>query len=368
MGRRNSPINRQYRGRRKSSTALLVLVTVLAVLLVIGVLFVLSLGRYIEYTQDGVRLNLPWLQEEPAVSPSSDASDLIVTDQPEEPSPSQEEPIAVETGPLQLSAVEVSPSAVTDGTAAALVAASGGNALVVTVKDLEGHLAWQSSNELAVAARDKSGVSLNGSAEFSQAVRALAQQDELYLVARVNCFEDLWMCVYSRSMALTTQGGKLWYDSDGMPWLSPANADARAYLTALCQELAELGFDEILLDCAGFPSSGRKTSIAVGGNYPNDLTGAASTWLAELDGALGDSGVWLSVQVGSETLTAGDSTGLTAQGLAAAADRVWLDGSADTAACAQALTQAGLEEAQERLVLTGLVPAGWSGSRCAMLE
>jgi hypothetical protein len=106
----------------------------------------------------------------------------------------------------------------------------------------------------------------------------------------------------------------------------------------------------------------------VGGNYPNDLTGAAGTWLAELDGALGSTGVWLSVQVGSETLTAGDSTGLTAQGLAAAVDRVWLDGSADTAACAQALTQAGLEEAQERLVLTGLVPAGWTGSRCAMLE
>jgi hypothetical protein len=47
--------------------------------------------------------------------------------------------------------------------------------------------------------------------------------------------------------------------------------------------------------------------------------------------------------------------------------RVWLDGSADTAACAQALTQAGLEGAEERLVLTGLVPASWTGSWAAML-
>jgi hypothetical protein len=367
MGRRSgSPINRQYRGRRKSSTALLVLVTVLAVLLVIGILFVLSLGEYMEYTEDGVRLNLPWLQETSDSSAPPDSSELIVTDDPD-PVVSQEEPVVVETT-LQLTAVEVSPSAVTDGTAATQVAAVGGNALVVTVKDLEGHLAWQSQNELAIAARDKSGTSLNGTEAFSQAVQALAQQDDLYLVARVNCFEDLWMCVYSRSMALTTQGGKLWYDSDGMPWLSPANADARAYLTDLCRELADLGFDEILLDCAGFPGTGRRTSIAVGTNYPTDLSGVVSSWLAELDAALADSGVWLSVQTTADVLTVGDATGLTAQGLASAADRVWLDGSGDVTASVQVLTQAGLEETDQRLVVTGQAPVGWTGSRAEMLE
>jgi hypothetical protein len=280
---------------------------------------------------------------------------------------SEEEPIVVEST-LQLNAVEVSPSAVTDGTAASQVTAAGGNALVVTVKDVEGHLAWQSQNALAVAARDKSGVSLNGTEAFSQAIRTLAQGDDLYLVARVCCFEDLWMCVYSRAMALTTQGGKLWYDSDGMPWLSPANADARAYLTDLCKELAELGFDEILLDYAGFPGTGRRSSIAVGDNYPTDLTGATSAWLAELDGALADSGVWLSVQTTAEALTVGDDTGLSAQGIAGAADRLWLDGSGDVTACAQVMTQAGMEETSQRIVVTGAVPETWSGSRGTLLS
>jgi hypothetical protein len=257
---------------------------------------------------------------------------------------------------------------VTDGTASALVTGSGGNALVVTVKDLEGHLAWQSQNELAIAARDKSGVSLNGTEEFSQAVSALAQGGELYLIARVSCFEDLWMCVYSRSMALTTQGGKLWYDSSGMPWLSPANAEAKAYITALCRELAGMGFDEILLDCAGFPGTGRHSSIAVGENYPTDLSGAVTAWLSELDGALESTGVLLSVQTTADALLSGDSTGLTAQGLAASADRVWLDGSGDVTASVQVLTQAGLEETDQRLVVTGQVPVGWTGSRGALLE
>jgi hypothetical protein len=203
-------------------------------------------------------------------------------------------------------------------------------------------------------------VSLNGTAAFSQAIQSLAQ-GELYLVARVNCFEDLWMCVYSRSMALTTQGGKLWYDSNGMPWLSPANAEAKAYLTELCQELAQLGFDEILLDCAGFPGTGRKSTLAVGSNYPTDLSSAVSTWLTELDAALEGSGVSLSVQMSETALTAGDDTGLTAQG-AAVLDRIWVDGSGDVAAITQALTQAGLTEASDALVLTGTFPATWTGS------
>jgi hypothetical protein len=106
----------------------------------------------------------------------------------------------------------------------------------------------------------------------------------------------------------------------------------------------------------------------VGENYPSELTGAVSSWLSELDAALADSGVWLSVQTTAEALIDGDSTGLTAQGAAAAADRVWLDGSGDAAACAQALTQAGLESGEERLVVTGSVPAGWTGSRGTLLE
>jgi hypothetical protein len=340
----------------------LVLVTILAVLLVIGILFVLSLSEYIEYTQDGVRLNLPWLQETTQADPVPDASQLIVTEEPDviESANVPTSDAQVEVGPFQLAAVEVSASAVTDGTAESLVTGSGGNAMIVTVKDLEGHLAWQSQSELAVAARDKSGVSLNGTEAFSQAIQTLSQ-GELYLIARINCFEDLWMCVYSRSMALTTQGGKLWYDSNGMPWLSPANAEAKAYLTELCQELAQLGFDEILLDCAGFPGTGRKSTLAVGSNYPTDLSAAVSTWLTELNAALDSSGVSLSVQVSEAALTTGDDTGLTAQGVSVL-DRIWVDGGGDLTAITQALTQAGLTEASDALVLTGAFPATWTGS------
>lgn len=360
-------VNRQYRGRKKGSTVLKVLVAALAVLLAAGVLFILLLE--IEYTDDGVKVTLPWLQKEPVPEqPAPDVSDLIITEEPTSSPTAAPDPLS-----QRLAAVEVEPSAVTDGTAAGLASDAGGSALVVTVKDVEGRLAWQSRSELAQSARGNDGETLNGEDAFSQAVRALSQKGELYLVARMNCFQDLWMCVYDKSMALTNASGKLWYDSNGMPWLSPANENAREYLTGLCLELAELGFDEILLDCAGFPGSGRLTNIASGGNYPaGGLEQAVSGWLSDLREALTGSGVLLSVRLGGEALTGESSTGLTAAGLEKFADRVWIAGMEDISACADALTQSGMDKTEQRLVLTTPIQEGvredWTGNWADLLE
>jgi hypothetical protein len=78
--------------------------------------------------------------------------------------------------------------------------------------------------------------------------------------------------------------------------------------------------------------------------------------------------VWLSVQTTAEALTVGDDTGLSAQGIAGAADRLWLDGSGDVTACAQVMTQVGMEETSQRIVVTGAVPETWSGSRGTLLS
>lgn len=343
MKRKRYGVNSTYRGRRGGSSALKVLIAILAALLLIGVLSVLLLGKYIEYTDDGVRLVLPWLQEakeddrpSPAVS-----DDLIISEEPAVSVAPEPEPVVIPAG-----AVEVPVSAILDGTAAGL---AGENAIVVMVKDLEGHLAWQSASPLAEEAKGSDGESLNGSPVFSQAVRRLADQEETYLVARLNCFCDLWMCVYDRSMILSTPGGKIWYDTKGMPWLSPANEAARAYINGLCLELAELGFDEILLDCAGFPESGRLSAVAEDANYPaGELEGAVTQWLAELTSLLEDSDTSLSVRTGRKDLDDCPS-GRTAAALAGVR-RVWVDETVDAGLWAEALAHAGVEDPEERVV------------------
>lgn len=359
MRRRRYGYNQTYHGRRNGSAVLKTLVVLLALLLVAGVLFLLLVPK--EYTDDGVRFRLPWIttEEEPGQNAPIDPSALIVADSPS-PSPSPTpEPLAV------TAALEVSAAAVTDGTAADLASQAGADALVVLVKDEEGDLAWQSDQELALD-------TMNGDAAFGQAVSQLAQDGQLRLVARVSAFRDLWASVYNRSLAITTGAGELWYDSGGMSWLSAARQEARDYLTALCLELAELGFDEILLERAGFPDQGRVSAIGTGDNYPaQGREETVTAFLQDLSQALEEAGATLSVLVSNGELT-GESadSGVTAASLAGISGRVWTTAGTDPDVLIAALTAAGMEDAGERLVLTGEVPAelAWTGSTAALLS
>ena len=336
-GRYSSP----YRGRRGGSWVLKVLILLLVILLAAGVLFYFFLGNYIQYTDDGVRLVLPWSEKAPVEEAPPVVSDMVV----EEPEETVSVPPVEEVPLRRLEAVEVSPDEVMAGAADEKVKTAGGNALVVRVKTVEGHLAWDSRAELAVAAE------LTGSEDFRAAVAALAEADELYLVARMNVFQDLWMCVHDKSMALTTAAGKLWYDTYGMPWLSPANAEAWQYVVQLCLELAEMGFDEILMEYAGFPAKGKLSAVAAGVNYPASGRDAVmSQWMGELTGALEGTGVRLSVRVkeGELAQTEGAS-GWTAESLALA-DRIWMESGADLNEDTLTLEQAGMEDARRHLV------------------
>lgn len=357
MRSRRYGANQVYRGRRRASTPLVVLIAVLAVLLIAGLAFLLFMGKYIQYTDDGVKLVLPWRQDQgEELSPFPDVSDLIITQEPT-PSPTPAADAAMQT----ISALEVTAADITGGRAAELAARAGADALLVTVKDEKGVLAWWSAVPLAQN-------DMNGDADFGAAVSGLDTTGDLWLAARLPAFRDLWASVYNKEQALTTGSGKLWYDSGGISWLSAANEDARAYLTALCMELAELGFDEIVLERAGFPDSGKLSVIAADANYPaaGEREAAVTEFLSGLADTLAEKGVVLSVLAAEQDVTAGGDSGLTA-GAMAALGRVWLTGSADPSACAAALTDAGMENARSRLVLTAGTE-DWSGSRAELNE
>ena len=355
MARKHYSQNR-YRGRRSGSALLKALVVLLAVLLAGGLLLYVFLGGRIEYTDDGVRLNLPWMEEPTeALTEAPEVSQFIIE---EEPTPVPAPPAPEEEHLTQVEGVEVSPAEVMAGTAADRVKNAGGNALVVTVKTVEGNLAWSSSSQLAIDAE------LCGDEAFSGAIGELDGADELYLVARLNCFQDLWMCVHDKSMALKTESGSLWYDTYGMPWLSPANNEVRQYLIQLCLELAEMGFDEILLDCGGFPPKGKVSAIARGANYPAEgRDEVVAQWLTLLDTALEGTGVRLSVQVsGSELKQEDGNSGWTAQSLVSA-DRIWLSEGADMEEALKVMESAGTKDSAEHLVqIVPEVPEDRSGS------
>ncbi len=343
VARRNRRGYREYRGRRrKGSTALKVIVILLAVLLVAGIVFTLFLGRYIEYTDDGVRINLPWMQDDDSDEPISSEPLVIITDQP------SAEPTAppVET----IGAVEVAVSQLTDGSALQTVKQAGGNALVVEMKNAYGRLAWNSKVPQAQAM----GVSAADDA-VARAVGELAEGDEVYLVARVNGYRDLAMANAKVGGPLMTRGGNVWYDANGLCWVSPAADEAVDYLAALCLELADMGFDEILLDCGGYPYFGEVHVLAQSELRPAELSAPVGDGWQTIREALDGTGTKLSCLVTGEMVNGTEAySGITAGLLADGAHRVWVDvPQGDTSDYAALLEQAGMESAARRLVLLG---------------
>ena len=140
--------------------------------------------------------------------------------------------------------------------------------------------------------------------------------------------------------------------------MNPDSADARAYLAGLCEELAQLGFDEILLDSCAFPTGGNLGAIVQSGSYKSkDFARAVEDFLGEVRQAVEPYGTVLSLRVEQTVFTGGGvKSGLTGAGLERYADRIWME--ADAAAEASLpglLSDAGITRVAERLV--ELMPA-----------
>ena len=353
MARGRQKRYQEYRGRRsRGSLALKIIAVLLAQILVAGVVFVVFLNGRVEYTDEGVRLVLPWTGGEttPSPTPGVSAPPVIITDEPDPDSPE-----GPEGGLPVIGAVTVTPDQLTDGAAAQAVSAAGGNALVVEMKNEYGRLAWRSSSDLAAA------LGVNAADDsVARAVSALAEEGELYLVARVVCFRDQALAGAGVGGPLTTLGGNIWYDRQGLRWVSPADERAAGYLAGLCLELAEMGFDEILLDCFGYPDFGETHVLATNALRPEDLTVPVGGFLAQVREALAPSGAALSVLTGEGALTGSDpNSGADAALLAGCADRVWIaPPETEGTDYAALLEGAGMEDAPARLVFLGGVTEG----------
>ena len=327
-----------YRGRSPFSTPLKVIALLLAVLLVLAVAALFFLEPYWVYSADGGRLYLPWVQEPeetPVQTVPTPSQPLVVIT----PEPVAEDP---------LHAVLLPRSALSDGTARALVDQAGGNAALFDMKADDGTLAFVSASPLAVSA------GVNAAAGANEAITALNAQEGLYTVARLSCFRDNALPRQRNNLALRSSLGN-WRDGDGIRWLSPAYQENRQYIADLCLELAGLGFDEILLDYAAFPLTGNLDAILTGAAYePDTLAQTVQSFYTQVAAALKAAypQVRLSVVADPAALTA-DGTSQSGQALtmASAVDRVWVWGlGEDRDACEELLAQAGLAEPKSDLV------------------
>ncbi|WP_143482901.1 putative glycoside hydrolase [Pseudoflavonifractor sp. An85] len=339
MRRRNRMGYKGYQGRGGgSSTFLKILVCILAILVVAG-------GGYLLAQQGGISLpSLPsFATQKPDETQEPGQTDT--TPDPENstsPAPTAQPSQAPSITPVR--AVEVTLSQLLDGSAQRRVEQADCDALVVEVKGEWGKLQWPSQAALA----QQLGV-ISSTQSLTETLNSLAQQ-EIYLVARVDCFRDQAMSAANAGGSLLmTRGGNRWYDSMGMSWVSPVNQQVRDYVTQLCVELSKMGFDELVLDSAYFPDQGEVHVLAQSDNYPEARTAPVETFWKQVSQAVKDSGVVLSAQVrGDSLLDGGAITGMTPKMLDQYAQRVWvtLEG-VDQTQVQTVLTQAGVDQARQ---------------------
>ncbi len=206
---------------------------------------------------------------------------------------------------------------------------------------------------------------VNGSITYTTAVEVPQQVDvaqydtmanlqtllasDAYSIARMSVFCDSYFVRAYPDAAMRVESGSFWYDAASMAWLDPTNPQVLVYITTLCQEYAQLGFDEIALDYFSYPTAGRLDSIA--GLEGVDKVQVLTDFVQSLRANLPD-GVKLSIVLRSEPTA---DFGLSPEMLAQNFDRIYLEAGVDAAALGQQLPEKF--DADTRLVPIVAVPA-----------
>ena len=200
-----------------------------------------------------------------------------------------------------------------DQLADAQTLADGYDGVILPMKTADGALGYVSALPLAADAGASSG-----DPDRNEALRALNDTPGLYTVAQVSCLRDSALVREEPGLSLHRVSGSPWLDESRQGWLDPAQPQVQSYLIGLCRELAQLGFDEILLTDCGFPTQGDLDSLRAVEEKEETL----ETFSRQLQGALADTPVTLSVMGQRDSVTADPVSGQTTA-LLATFGRVW---------------------------------------------
>ena len=229
--------------------------------------------------------------------------------------------VDVTLSPLIVKAIYLSPASMASderfNELLALVKRTELNAMVIDVKDEDGHLHYAS--KLPLAQEIKASVSVY------DVKKRLAQLREanVYAIARVVIMEDTLLSTARPEWAIKHKAtGKQWRDVNNIGWMNPYRTEVWDYNAGVAREIAELGFDEIQFDYVRFPSDGALSQTDYGqpSNEETRVTAIASL-LQRAKRELDPLGVYFSADIFGLTTVAADDIGI-GQRIDAIADAV----------------------------------------------
>lgn len=227
-----------YRNKLLLRRTLIVLGIIFAALAVAAIIGFTYLGRYVVYTENGAyfSFNSQSPQEQP-----TDSSKVSL------------EQVAVIMG-QSISAEEILGNDDTN------IPDTDVRGVLIDYETLKAGVSFnalgidtESCNTLMLEMRSEGSAILS-----SDAVRTLidrAKARDLRLIALISCLDDSEYALDHQSEALSISGGALWVNSDGNYYLDPTNDSVIDYLAGLIHDLADMGFQEVILDHFSFPYS-----------------------------------------------------------------------------------------------------------------
>lgn len=304
-----------YRGRGPRWKILLAIALVLVIVVAASVIY---LQQYIVYSADGRRqIVLPWRTEEKNPPDSGGEQtpeegpnvDLVVQE------PEGAEPKEIIAGSLPAQALTMADwTAWRDGTAN-----KDFNAVAVRLKTSNGTIYFGSANAVsgAVQLSEEPG-------DTAAALAALTSQVGLHTIASMSCLQDFKAANADvEGRGLKNTGGYIFYDGNNSLWLDPGKPGARSYVCALAEEIAKLGFDELLLTDFSYPTVGKIDKIDYNTEVP--LGNNLDLLLGDLRTALEPYDILLSVEIPEAVITNGPDgvAGLDLNRLAGQVDRIY---------------------------------------------
>ena len=298
-----------YRGRGPRWKILLAIVLVLVIAVASSVIY---LQQFIVYGADGSRqIRLPWQTEEKEPPPDGEGADSAK--QPDVDVVVQEPEVQK---PADTIAFSLPAQALTEALWQETAKPAGANAVAVRLKTSNGTIYFNAASAVSGAVETE--------LDTAAALTAVTAQEELYTIASLACLQDFKAANADvEGRGLKNTGGYIFYDGNNSLWLDPAKPATRAYVCALAKEIAELGFDELLLTDLSYPTVGKIPKIAYNTEVP--LANNLDLLLSELGTALEPYDILLSVEVPEAVISEGPDTvaGLDLSRLAARVDRIY---------------------------------------------
>ena len=234
-----------YRTRRALGRFAVGLLILALVAVLIWGCWVLWLGRYVVYTQDGAKIDF-------SVSAQLPAGELAVKPEPEEtifinysddPGPASTELTQLNGYYADTSALQEDISAVK----AQIQALPAGTPVMLDVKSIYGSFYYSS------AVSDARSSSIDP--QEMDALISYLNKSSMYTIARLPALRDYQYGLNHVPDGLPTPGGYLWMDEKGCYWLDPTSSGTLSYLAQTVNELKSLGFDEVVFYDFRFPET-----------------------------------------------------------------------------------------------------------------